>query len=237
MSDLHWLSDGGVEFPPPDHALSEPNGLLAVGGDLSPERLLEAYTRGIFPWYEASQPILWWSPNPRAVLFPKQVHISKSLRKTLRRRTFQVTVDRCFRDIMIHCATTARRGQDGTWITPEMLEAYCEMHRLGYAHSIEVWHQQQLVGGLYGLAIGRVFFGESMFSTMTDASKTALVYLCRQLDDWGFAVIDCQVSNPHLLSLGAEEIDRAVFSRLLSEYTGQVNEQCWPGDWSNRFAF
>ena len=231
MSTVHWLDTGDFAFPPTDLALTDPNGLLAVGGDLQPERLIAAYRQGIFPWYEYPQPILWWSPSPRAVLFPQNIHISRSLGKTLRRGTFTVTGDRAFREVMVNCAKTPRRGQDGTWITEEMLDAYCELHRRGYAHSVEAWQEDTLVGGLYGVAIGRVFFGESMFSKATDASKVAFVHLAGQLQQWGFPMIDCQVTNPHLLSLGAEEIDRELFTRLLAENVDKVNPHHWPDSW------
>jgi len=216
MSPIPWLEPDNVDFPPTDSALADPNGLLAVGGDLNPQRLIAAYRLGIFPWFSNDEPILWWSPNPRAVLFPEKIHISKSLKKTLRQQVFTVSADRQFHEVMQHCATIPRLGQDGTWISNDMLEAYQQLHRMGIAHSLEVWHQGKLVGGLYGLAIGGVFFGESMFSLKTDASKVAFVYLATQLQHWGFAVIDCQVTNDHLLSLGAQEIDRSLFNRLLS---------------------
>lgn len=231
MSSAFWLDPSSLTFPPAEMALTDPNGLLAVGGDLDPDRLVAAYRQGIFPWYEESQPILWWSPSPRAVLFPEQIHISRSLRRTLKRQQFTVTADQCFREVMLACARTPRHGQSSTWITEAMLAAYCELHRRGVAHSLEVWMQGKLVGGLYGLCIGRVFFGESMFSTATDASKIAFVYLARRLQSWGFPVIDCQVSNPHLFSLGAMEIDRIIFTRLLRENIDKVNANAWSAGW------
>lgn len=215
MSIVPWLDPNDLEFPASELALTEPNGLLAIGGDLSPERLVQAYRHGVFPWYEEPQPILWWSPSPRAVLFPERIIVSKSLRKRIRRGDYAVTADQQFQQVIEHCASVPRAGQNGTWISQQMIDAYITLHQQGIAHSIEVWQQQQLVGGLYGLAIGGVFFGESMFSLRTDASKTAFVYLARQLQQWNFAMIDCQVSNPHLFSLGAEEIERSEFEQLL----------------------
>ncbi len=197
-------------FPPVERAEIEPNGLLAIGGDLSPTRLLNAYRSGIFPWYSDDQPILWWSPDPRLVLFPDNIKISRSLRKSLRNRAFEIRFDSAFEQVISSCSAP-RTGQNGTWITPEMNAAYIELHRQGYAHSVEIWQHRRLVGGLYGLAIGRVFFGESMFSKERDASKSALVCLSRLLSKLKFRLIDCQVSTPHLLSMGAEEITRAAF--------------------------
>jgi leucyl/phenylalanyl-tRNA--protein transferase len=202
-------------FPPVEQA--SPEGLLAVGGDLRPERLLEAYRHGIFPWYEEDQPILWWSPDPRAVLFPDKLHVPRSLDKTIRRRHFTVTLDTCFRDVMIECAgPRPQYPEGGTWITPAMIEAYTRLHELGYAHSIETWQEGNLVGGLYGVALGRAFFGESMFSRATDASKVALVLLIRQLHTWGFQLFDCQQASPHVMRLGAEEIPRRAFLEHLN---------------------
>ncbi len=200
-------------FPRTEHALDEPNGLLAAGGDLSPARLLAAYRRGIFPWYSEGQPILWWCPDPRAVLFPNEMKISRSLRKTIRRGDFQITTDTTFQRVIDACA--APRGDDaGTWITDAMSEAYCRLHSLGHAHSVECWHRRKLVGGLYGVALGKVFFGESMFSRMGDASKVALAFL-RDLD---LQLIDCQIPNAHLASLGAREIERSAFVTLLDRW-------------------
>ncbi len=230
MSTVPWLDAGNLHFPATDTALNEPNGLLAVGGDLQPERLIAAYRSGVFPWYEEPQPILWWSPSPRSVLFPANIIISRSLRKRLRRGEYRVTCDQAFPAVIRQCATTPRRDQDGTWIGSPMEAAYCRLHEMGVAHSFEVWHEQQLVGGLYGLAIGKVFFGESMFSTRSDASKVAFVHLAKQLQAWQFAVIDCQVSNPHLFSLGAEEIPRQQFTQLLTENIDKVAPSEWPAD-------
>lgn len=217
MRGIHWLSlEHPQRFPDVERALDEPNGLLAVGGDLSEERLLAAYRRGIFPWYSEGEPILWWSPDPRAVLFPEHVRISRSLRKTLRRRVFEVTLDEAFPDVVSACAGPRERTR-GTWITSEVFRAYCHLHERGLAHSVECWQDGRLVGGLYGLAIGAVFFGESMFSHATDASKVALVHLVWQLRRWNFGVIDCQVGSAHLASLGAIDIPRREFLRLITQ--------------------
>ena len=202
------------DFPPIEHALDDPNGLLAAGGDLSPERLVDAYSRGIFPWFDQDQPILWWSPSPRAVLFPDQLHISRSLHKTLRKNCFQVTMDQCFAEVIKSCSEP-RTYSDGTWITEDMMGAYTLLHELGYAHSVETWQNGQLVGGVYGVALGKVFFGESMFSWRTNASKVAFVHLVKQLQAWGYQLLDCQVENPHLVSLGSTTIDRAKFKTIL----------------------
>ena len=197
-------------FPPVESAT--PEGLLAVGGDLSSERLLAAYRRGIFPWYNPGQPILWWSPDPRAVLYPEKLKISRSLRQTLKRGQLRVTFDTCFREVMLACAAPrAQYPVGGTWINDAMVEAYARLHAMGYAHSIETWHANRLVGGLYGVALGGVFFGESMFARETDASKVALVALVNKLREWGFVLIDCQIPSAHLTSLGAEEIARSAF--------------------------
>jgi len=205
-------------FPPLDKAIDEPNGLLAIGGDLTPTRLLNAYRQGVFPWYSSAQPILWWSPDPRLVLYPGRLHVSRSLRKSLR-KPFEVSLDRDFPGVIRACAAPRQDEDDpGTWITSEMMAAYIRLHRLGHAHSVEVWLEGELVGGLYGVAIGAVFFGESMFSRRRDASKIALVHLTRQLADWGYRLIDCQVYSEHLVSLGAEEIPRKAFAHLLNQY-------------------
>jgi leucyl/phenylalanyl-tRNA--protein transferase len=211
-----WLDPDDPElwFPRVELALQEPNGLLAVGGDLSEDRLLLAYRSGIFPWYGPGQPILWWSPDPRLVLFPSRLRVSRSLVKTIRKGMFRLTLDRDFDGVIDACAAP-RPGQAGTWITPEMKDAYRALHLAGYAHSVECWRQDQLVGGLYGIAIGRIFFGESMFARSTDASKVAFVGLVRQLSRWGFPLIDCQVHTTHLASLGAGTIPRREFIRVL----------------------
>lgn len=198
-------------FPDASSALDEPNGLLAVGGDLSPQRLLCAYRRGIFPWFNEDQPILWWSPDPRAVLFPETLRVSRSLAKSLRNRGYEIRIDTAFEDVIRACAAP-RASQPETWITRDMMDAYNQLHALGHARSVEVWRDGLLRGGLYGVSMGRVFFGESMFSLERDASKVALVHLCRS----GFELIDCQVVSGHLLRLGAVELPRKDFTRLLA---------------------
>ena len=207
-------------FPSPHEALREPNGLLAVGGDLTPARLENAYRRGIFPWYSPGDPILWWSPDPRTVLFPDALRISRSLRKRLRRQEFVVTLDQDFNGVLLGCAQP-RDYEGGTWLVPEMIDAYQQLHRLGLAHSVEVWREKVLVGGLYGVAIGRVFFGESMFSRVADASKVALVHLCERLAHWDYGLIDCQMRTEHLIRLGAIELPRDDFIALLNRYRDQ----------------
>ncbi len=202
-------------FPPLEQALGEPDGLLCAGGDLSPARLLEAYRRGIFPWYSEGQPILWWSPDPRAVLFPDEFRVSRSLTKTLRNRGYETRIDSAFAEVVARCADTDHRPE-GTWISPDMQSAYLELHRLGHAHSVETWQAGRLVGGLYGVGLGKVFFGESMFSMQRDASKVALARLVRDSVERGVELIDCQVTSPHLESLGARCIPRARFRALLS---------------------
>ena len=214
MSSIAWLEDNDYEFPPVERALTEPDGLLAAGGLLTPENLLKAYRQGIFPWYSQGQPILWWSPDPRCVLFPEQLKISRSLRKTLNKRLFEIRQDTAFRDVMLNCARP-RKDDSGTWITHEMLQAYCRMHELGYAHSVECWQDDKLVGGLYGMTIGSMFFGESMFSLRPDASKVALEYLCNTMKP---KLIDVQVYSKHMESLGAEMIPRAVFIAYLDKF-------------------
>lgn len=201
-------------FPPTSMALEEPNGLLAAGGDLSPERLLNAYARGIFPWYQ-EQPVLWWSPDPRLILRPANCHVSRSLGKFLRKTAWTVWIDRDFGRVVQLCAQT-REVDTGTWITHDMRRAYLALHRMGYAHSVEVYDAEQLVGGLYGVSLGNTFFGESMFSLASNASKMALVYLARFLSHNGFRLIDCQVTSSHLQSLGAEEVSRQTFERELN---------------------
>lgn len=220
-------------FPPLETALQEPNGLLAAGGDLSVERLLNAYRMGIFPWFNEDEPILWWSPDPRMVLYPNELKISRSLRKTVNKNQFKIYFDRHFNQVMHACAEP-RSGQPGTWIHPEMITAYNELHQMGYAHSVEVLMDDSLVGGLYGVALGKVFFGESMFSKVTDASKVAFVYLVKQLQSRGFELIDCQVKTTHLASLGAREIPRAEFSQHLHTLIPHIDKgNSWHTDQTN----
>jgi len=214
-------------FPPVETALTEPNGLLAMGGDLSMECLLDAYRHGIFPWFNPGDPILWWSPDPRMVLVPDEIRVTRSLAKRVRNAGFELRVDSAFTDVMWACAAP-RQDADGTWISPAMIAAYTRLFKAGYAHSVETWHDGQLVGGLYGVAIGRMFYGESMFSREPDASKVALVRLARQLQRWQFGLIDCQMETPHLASLGARTIPRAGFTARLAEL---VNLPHHPGPW------
>lgn len=205
------------DFPLVSKALHEPDGLLAIGGCLSQKRLLTAYRHGIFPWYNPGEPILWWSPNPRLVLFPNKLTISRSLSKTLRKNIFSVTFDQAFDEVITACSAP-RKDAVGTWITPEINAAYQQLYKAGFAHSVEAWLGGELVGGLYGVALGQVFFGESMFHNKTDASKVAFATLVQQLKSWDYRIIDCQVHTKHLESLGAEEIDRAYFTQLLDQY-------------------
>jgi leucyl/phenylalanyl-tRNA--protein transferase len=226
-ANLHWIkvTDPPDHFPDPDQALTEPDGLLAVGGDLSPERLLVAYQQGIFPWYQDGQPILWWSPNPRAVLFPHELHVSRSLRRTLRKNRYTVSIDQDFAGVIACCA--AERFNTGTWITSDMAHAYQQLHDAGHAHAVEVWRDDRMVGGLYGVNIGRVFFGESMFSRQTDASKVALVQLIRICAESGIDLIDCQIASAHLASLGSRQISRTEFRKLLRRYTQFPSPSGW----------
>ena len=211
---IPWLHDDS-SFPPVEMALTEPNGLLAASAELTAERLLEAYAHGIFPWYEAGQPVLWWSPDPRMVLWTANLRVSRSLRKLIRQQRFEIRVDSSFRAVMQACATMPREGQAGTWITAEVIDAYCELHALGHAHSVEAWRDGQLVGGLYGVAIGRMFYGESMFSRATDASKVALVHLVELLRRFDMPLIDCQQETGHLASMGAGPVPRREFGERL----------------------
>jgi len=214
-----------ILFPPVRNA--DPGGLLAVGGDLSPERLLAAYREGIFPWYSEGEPILWWSPDPRFVLFPDELRVSRSMRQFLKKGRVRITFDRDFRSVISACRRP-RPGQDGTWITPEMREAYCALHDLGYAHSVEVWQEDVLAGGLYGVSLGRVFFGESMFSSAPNASKAALIALASQLKKREFDLIDCQVETAHLGGLGARPIPRRDFCTLLQQ---SLHRKTLRGNW------
>ncbi len=209
------LSSTAADFPDPESALDDPNGLLAIGGDLSPTRLLGAYQKGIFPWYEEGDPILWWCPDPRAVLLPDEFHLSRSLRKTLRRGGFSVSVDQCFDQVINACAAT--RVPEQTWITPQMIQAYQDLHSLGHAHSVETWYENKLCGGIYGIASGRMFFGESMFSTRSDASKIALFKLASMAREMDIRAIDCQIPSQHLSSLGSRLLPRAEFLKLLAK--------------------
>ncbi len=212
--------------------MHEPNGLLAAGGDLSVATLLDAYRHGIFPWFSDDDPILWWSPDPRMVMFPPEIRISRSLRKTMRSAKFEITADRAFAQVITACRSP-REGQDGTWITDQMVSAYTELHQAGYAHSLETWIDGQLAGGLYGVAIGRAFFGESMFTRVDNASKIALVVLARQLEAWDFGIIDCQMRTDHLAMFGAREIPRTEFAQQVAEL---VEYQGVSGRWEIEIA-
>lgn len=232
--DLPRLGDDPLApFPDPDSALKSPNGLLAWGGDLHPQRLLLAYRSGIFPWYSSGQPVLWWSPAPRCVIFPSQVHLSRRTRRRYNSGGFRLTADTAFDEVISACAAP-RSYETGTWITPGMSTAYARLHRMGHAHSLEVWRNGTLCGGIYGLAIGSVFFGESMFSRSADASKIALVALCRQLAGWSYGLLDCQVANPHLFRMGAVEISRDAFRDWLEHLLVQPQAR---GPWTDRVAF
>jgi leucyl/phenylalanyl-tRNA--protein transferase len=216
---IPWLTEE-TSFPSVKHALKSPNGLLAAGGELSESRLLEAYRNGIFPWFNPGEPILWWSPDPRMVLIPRELRISRSLARMLRNSPLEVRFDTVFEQVMRGCAAPRIKNQvaqPGTWIGEDMIEAYCLLHRHGYAHSVETWLDGRLVGGLYGISIGRMFYGESMFSGVNNASKIALAHLARQLERWEFGMIDCQMSTPHLVSLGAREIPRSEFISCVQE--------------------
>ena len=204
-----------ISFPPARLASEE--GLLAVGGDLAPERILTAYRAGIFPWYAEGQPILWWSPDPRLVLFPSRFKMARSLRKTIRQEKFQVTADQAFDQVIRQCACAPRARNDGTWLMPEMIQAYGLLHRYGFAHSVEAWYEGELAGGLYGIALGRCFFGESMFTRISNASKVALAFLMGYLKTMDYQLVDCQVKTQHLMRLGAEEIPRSLFLKQLKE--------------------
>lgn len=222
---LTQLSSTSLQFPPPEMALDQPNGLLAMGGDLSPPRLLSAYQQGIFPWFSPGDPILWWSPDPRAVLLPECFHLSRSMARFHRRSPFQVTLDRDFNNVVDGCAS---RGDEGTWITSEVKRAWQQLHVLGHAHSVEVWQEGQLVGGMYGLALGQIFCGESMFSRRENASKTALWVFSQHFRQHQGKLIDCQVLNPHTASLGAREIPRRTFLHQLETLAPRpVSADCW----------
>jgi leucyl/phenylalanyl-tRNA---protein transferase len=212
-----------IIFPPPQ--LAREDGLLAVGGDLSEERLLLAYRHGIFPWYSPGDPILWWAPSPRLILEPAAFHLSRRLARIIRKGVFRVTMDTAFAEVIRSCADIRRQQHGGTWLSPEMIEAFCRLHRSGHAHSVECWQAGELVGGLYGVSLGRLFFGESMFSRVADSSKVALAALCQQLAAWGFDMIDCQMKTPHLLRLGAGEIHGEEFRRRLARAVTQTTRR------------
>ena len=224
MTELRWLNPHNLDFPPVNLALTNPNGLLAVGGDLDPDRLIAAYRQGIFPWYEEGQPLLWWSPDPRTVLPPCSVHLSRSMRKFLRKTDLVVTFDQCFPDVIQACAAP-RDYTDETWITPAMQQAYTELHRRGLAHSVEVWEGDELVGGLYGVGLGAAFFGESMFSRRSNASKTAFMALASRLQQQGCELIDCQMPTDLLNSLGAQPLPRAEFISTVERLSHLPD--CW----------
>lgn len=223
---LTWLQRNNLQFPPLEKAMREPNGLLAAGGDLSPDRLIKAYRHGCFPWFQDGQPILWWSPDPRTVLLPDELHVSRSLGKLLRQQRYHVTFDQDFAAVIEACAAP-RSYADGTWITDSMQAAYLQLHQRGLAHSVEVWDGEELVGGLYGLAMGQLFFGESMFSRADNASKVGFATLVEHLKAWGFVLIDCQMPTQHLQSLGARSIPRTTFADYLHQHLDQSNCADW----------
>ncbi len=236
MRRPYWIPQNAspYDFPPLEQALEHPDGLLAVGGDLTSNRLLAAYHLGIFPWYSDNEPILWWSPAQRMVLFPEALKVSRSLRKTIRKGQFTVTLDRNFPQVIKECAGP-RSYEHGTWITSNMQNAYCQLHDYGFAHSCEAWHEGRLVGGLYGIALGKIFFGESMFSRMSDASKVAFTHFVWQLQQWGYELIDCQIHTPHLESLGAELISRQDYRAVLNTLCEkQGNKGMWQFDTLNK---
>ena len=228
-SMIPWLHTSDDPFPPIETALNDPDGLLAAGGELSSKRLLEAYRQGIFPWYSPGEPILWWSPNPRCVLLPDQLHVSRSMKKHLKKTDYEVYFDRNFPAVIDACSAP-RCDENGTWITAEMKAAYCQLNRQGIAHSVEVYRDNKLIGGLYGIGIGKLFFGESMFSRETNASKIAFIRMVEQLHIWGYALIDCQIKNEHLLSLGASEISRSRFQHYLDCYLDERVTHTWEFD-------
>ncbi len=222
-------SDAETPFPDIELAETEPNGLLALGGDLSTTRLINAYRSGIFPWYNDDQPILWWSPDPRTVFFPGHLKVSRSLRKSIKKARFTATFDHAFSDV-IHACSEPRNIEEETWLNRSMIQAYLELHQLGYAHSVDIWQDDKLVGGLYGVSLGSVFFGESMFSRENDASKLALIHLANKLAEWNYKMIDCQVHSPHLVTLGAIDICRRSFKKNLQRWCGQSHRQ---GSWKD----
>lgn len=228
---LHWLDPRNPRqpFPPVQLAMRDPNGLLAIGGDLSITRLLNAYSQGIFPWYNPDEPILWWCPDPRAVLVPAQFHVSRSLARRLRKADYAVSLNRAFPRVLEACSAPRARGR-GTWLGTEMKQAYQALRDHGHAHSIEVWRRGELIGGLYGVALGRVFYGESMFSEADDGSKIAMHWLCRQLAAWEFELMDCQIASPHLASLGATELSRERFGVRVREAVAHNGPARWEFD-------
>lgn len=230
---LTWLQRTSLDFPPLERALREPNGLLAAGGDLSAERLISAYRHGCFPWFSEGQPLLWWSPDPRTVLFPEEFHLSRSLAKLIRQQRYQVTFDQNFSAVIDGCAGP-RTYADGTWITASMRAAYLELHRQGLAHSVEVWECNELVGGLYGLAMGQLFFGESMFSRADNASKVGFATLVKALRHWGFVLIDCQMPTQHLQNFGARPISRETFASYLRRHLDRPSSARWQACGSSR---
>ncbi len=217
MSQIPWLEDNNFIFPEVNSALTEPDGLLAASNRLTPELVINAYKQGIFPWYSDGQPVLWWSPNPRCVLYPEKFHISRSFKRILNNNPFEIKTNTAFREVMLACAAP-RTDDTGTWITQKMLDVYCQLHAAGIAHSIECWHQNKLVGGMYGLVLGDVFFGESMFSKMKDASKVAMFYVCNIIKP---SLVDAQVYSEHLATLGAEEIRRSDFVRHINTHANK----------------
>lgn len=227
-SKLYWVKENLLanDFPDVHQALRDPDGLLAIGGDLSSDRLLQAYRRGIFPWFNEGQPILWWSPDPRCVLEPADINVSRSLARRIRKKEYDITYNQAFDEVIKGCAAS-RKGVNETWITGDIKEAYLNLHYRGYAHSVECWHEGKVVGGLYGIAIGKVFFGESMFSHRTDASKVALVHLARTLEQKQFRMIDCQVHSRHLQFMGARPIKRELFIGLLETYCSDEKTTDW----------
>jgi leucyl/phenylalanyl-tRNA--protein transferase len=225
---IPWLEPGDP-FPPVDTALRDPDGLLAAGLELTPQRILDAYRQGIFPWFSEGQPVLWWSPDPRMVLPPSDIRITPSMRKVLRNRPYEVRCDTTFEAVMRACAEP-RNGQAGTWISEHMIAAYSALHAQGWAHSVETWVDGELAGGLYGLALGRMFYGESMFSRARDTSKIALVHLARYLESQGYALIDCQMNTAHLASMGGREIARSEFCRVLSQSVQSARPRRWRPD-------
>jgi len=224
---MYWLTEE-LTFPHPKYA--SPEGLLAAGGDLSPQRILFAYENGIFPWYNEGEPILWWSPNPRFVLYPSEIKVSKSMRQVFRKKNFQISFDAAFDEVIEVCGTIPREGQNGTWLTKEMKAAYIHLHHLGFAHSVEIWQERKLVGGLYGLSLGSCFFGESMFAKTSNSSKIALIVLAKTLEEKGFGMIDCQSETKHLRTMGAKFIDQADF---LSYLEANQQRKTISGNWSD----